>query len=121
MSNRHTRLTYTASGDYFIPDIVFSVAATKNLGKYGRMRKKYLLEHRPGLYNRLVLSEKLNEHCAEVDAAARSRIDTILPRLAESAGATEKLKSHDPLKWVGMMNTCKAQAEETVLAELIYD
>ncbi len=52
MSNCYTKLTYTANGDYFIPNIAFSVAATENLGKYGRMRKKYLQEHRPGLFNR---------------------------------------------------------------------
>lgn len=121
MSNRHTKLTYTAGGDYFIPNIALSVAATKNLGKYGRMRKKYLQEHKPGLYNRLVLSEKLHEHCAEIDAAARSRIDTTLPRLAEAAGANEELKACDPLKWVGLMNTCKTQVEEIILSELIYD
>ena len=121
MSNYHTKLTYTASGDYFIPNIAFSEAATENLGKYGRMRKKYLQEHRPGLYNWLVLSEKLNEHCAEIDAAARSQIDTILPQLAKAAGATEELKARDPLKWVGLMNTCKAQAEEIILNELIYE
>lgn len=121
MSNYHTKLTYTASLDYFIPNIAFSEAATKNLSKYGRMRKKYLQEHRPGLFNRLILSEKLNSHCAEIDAAARSRIDTMLPRLAKAAGATEGLKSRDPLKWVGLMNTCKAQVKEIILTELIYD
>lgn len=120
MDTLYTKLTYTASGDYFIPNIAFSVAATENLGKYGRIRKRYLQEHRPGMYNRLVLSEKLCAHCAEMDAA-RNRIDIMLPRFAKAAGATEELKSSDPLKWVGLMNICKAQAEETVLDELIFD
>ena len=39
-----------------------------------------------------------------------------MPRLAESAGATEELKARDPMQWVGLMNTCKAQAEEILLA-----
>lgn len=121
MSNHNTKLTYTTSGDYLIPNIAFSVAATENLGKYGRMRKKYLQENIPGPYNRLVLSEKLNEHCAEIDATARRRIDIMLPWLAEASGATEELKASDPLKWVGLMNACKAQAEEVVLSELVYD
>lgn len=121
MNNHHVKLTYTANGDYFIPDIAFSEAASNNLGKYGRMRKKYLQEHRPGLFNRLALSEKLHAHCAEIDVAARSRIDAMLPRLAEAAGATEELKASDPLKWIGLMNTCKAQAEEVIFDELIYN
>ena len=43
----------------------------------------------------------------------------MMPRLAESAGATEELKARDPMAWVGLMNTCKAKAEEILLAELI--
>lgn len=76
---------------------------------------------RPDLYTALVASEKLYEHCAEIDAAAQSRIDLIMPELAKSAGATEELKAKDQLAWVGLMNAYKAQAEEIVKHELIYD
>ena len=76
--------------------------------------------YRPDLYTALVASEKLYEHCAEIDAAARSLIDLIMPELAKSAGATEELKAAAPMKWVGLMNACKAQAEEIVKYELIY-
>ena len=38
----------------------------------------------------------------------------------EAAGVTEKLKAHDPMRWVGLMNTLKAQAEEVLLQELVY-
>lgn len=61
------------------------------------------------------------EHCAEIEDAARSRLNIIIPRLAASVGATEALKAQDPMKWVGLMNACKAQAEEIVKFELIYD
>lgn len=91
------------------------------IGHYGYLRKTYLEGYRPDLYTALVASEKLYEHCAEIDEAARSRIDLIMPELAKSAGATEKLKAADPMKWVGLMNACKAQAEEIVKYELIYD
>lgn len=84
-------------------------------------RNAYLREHRPALYAHLVLSETLYEHCAEIEQAARSRLDLMMPELAKSAGATEELKATDPMKWVGLMNSCKAQAEEIVKYELIYD
>ena len=45
----------------------------------------------------------------------------MLPKLATEAGATEKLKAADPMKWTGLMNSCKAQAEEVVLNRLIYN
>ena len=52
--------------------------------------------------------------------AARERMDTILPRMMEAAGVTEELKARDPMRWVGLMNTLKAQAEEVLFQELIY-
>lgn len=113
-------LTYTRSGDYLIPDLKLSETPETSLGKYGRMRKKYLQENRPGLYSRLLLSEKLQAHLLEIEQAARNRLEQMLPALAQEAGATESLKTSDPMKWVGLMNTCKAQAEEIILSELIY-
>lgn len=117
-----TELTYTKNGDYLIPDLTLSETPedARPLGKYGRLRRSYLQEHRPGLYSRLVLSEKLFPHLLEIEQAAQSRLEQMMPELASEAGATEALKARDPMKWVGLMNTCKAQAEEIILDELIY-
>ena len=92
-----------------------------HIGHYGHLRKAYLEGYRPNLYAALIASEQLYEHCAEIEQAARSRLDLIIPQLAKSAGATEALKAQDPMKWVGLMNSCKAHAEEIVKFELIYD
>ncbi len=113
-------LTYKANGDYLIPNLALTEQPTQSVGKYGRMRKKYLQENRPGLYSRLILSEKLQAHLLEIDQTAHRRLELMLPMLAKEAGATEELKASDPMKWVGLMNTCKAQAEETILKELIF-
>ena len=113
-------LTYTHSGDYWIPDLSLSQQETQPLGKYGRMRKKYLQEHRPVLWNSLILSEKLYPHLREIDETANSRLEQMMPGLMQSAGVTEALKASDPMKWVGLMNSLKAQAEEVILTELIY-
>ena len=115
-----SELTYTRCGDYYIPDLKLSEQPEAPIGKYGRMRHRYLKEHRPGLYSSLLLSEKLYPHLLEIDRAARERMDAMLPRMMEAAGVTEELKACDPMRWVGLMNTLKAQAEETVLTELIY-
>ena len=103
----------------FIPNII--IRKTKPLGHYGRLRKAYLKMHRPILFNELVLSDKLFEHCAEIDEAARSRMELIVRSLAEQNGVTEQLKAENQMEWVRQMNACKAQAEEVVKAELIYD
>ena len=112
-------MTYIQNGDYLIPDLKLSQQPEKTLGKYGRMRKTYLKEHRPILYNQMLLSEKLYPHLIEIDETAQSRLEQMMPQLAKEAGATEELKASDPMKWVGLMNTCKAQAEEILMAELI--
>ena len=114
-----TELTYTTVNDVQIPDL--TLPETEPIGRYGRLRQKYLREHRPVMWNRLVLTGTLYEHLHEIETAAQSRIDLMLPKMAASAGATEALKASNPLRWTGLMNTCKAQAEEVVLSELIYN
>ena len=102
-----------------IPAIGLSEAATENLGKYGRMRKQYLQAHKQEIYNSLLLSGTLHTHLLEIDHTARKRLELMMPEMAKAAGATEDLKARDPLRWAGLMNTCKAQVEEVILIELI--
>ena len=113
-------LTYTQVGDYLIPDLALPEQPDRDLGKYGRMRLRYLKEYRPGLFNRLTLNGTLFSHLLEIEDAANRRLELMMPELAKAAGATEELKASDPMKWVGLMNSCKAQAEEIILKELIY-
>ena len=63
----------------------------------------------------------VRQYCAEIDEAARSRMELIVPELAKQYGVTERLKAENQMEWVRQMNACKAQAEEIVKAELIYD
>ena len=112
-------LTYTKNGEYWIPDLT-AAEQPMELSKYGRMRERFLKEHRTITYNNLLLSGKLTAHLTEIDQAAVNRMEEIVPKLAKQAGATEALKASDPMRWVGLMNTCKAQAEEIVMNELIY-
>ncbi len=113
-------LTYTKNGDYLIPDLSLTEQQEMPLGKYGRMRKTYLKEHRPILWNRMILSETLYPHLREIDETANRRLEQMMPELMLLNGVTESLKASDPMKWVGLVNNLKAQAEETILSELIY-
>lgn len=116
-----TELIYMKNGDYRIPDLKLSEEpGSKPLGKYGMLRKTYLQEHRPILWNQMILSETLFPHLREIDETARQRLEQMMPELMKSAGVTEALKASDPMKWVGLMNTLKAQAEETILTELVF-
>ena len=40
--------------------------------------------------------------------------------MMEAAGGTEELKAHDPIRWVGLIKTLKAQVEEMICQEFIY-
>ena len=112
-------LTYSQNGDYLIPNLILDPAPAKSLGKYGRMRQTYLKTHRLLVYNQMLLSGSLFPHLQEVDETAHQRLEQMMPQLAKEAGATEELKALDLMQWVGLMNTCKAQAEEILMAELI--
>ena len=117
-----TELTYTQNGDYLIPDLTLSETEdARPLGKYGLLRKDYLRKHRPVLWNRLLLSEKLYPHLREIDETAHRRLDEMMPKLMEQNGVTEALKASAPMRWTGLMNNLKAQAEETILNELVYN
>ena len=112
------KLNYTQNGDYLIPNLTLNETATKPLGKYGRMRKKYLRENRPVLWNSMILSETLYPHLREIDEAANRRLEQMMPELMKRNGVTEELKASDPMMWTGLMNNLKHRAEEVILAEL---
>ena len=114
-----TEITYTTVNGVQLPNL--NLPKTEPIGRYGRLRQRYLKEHRPILWNQLLMNGTLWPHLHEIETAAQQRIDLMLPNLAAEAGATEALKAADPLKWTGLMNSCKAQAEEAVLNELIYN
>ena len=110
---------YTLHGDYYFPDISASDSHTV-IGHYGRMRKAYLEEHRPGLYTRLILSGKLYEHLAETDQVCRGRMKQMIAQMAEAEGINEKLKASDQLGWISQMNGIRHRVEEIVLDELVF-
>lgn len=113
-------LTYGLHGDYYLPNLNLSDADKTPIGRYGRMRMTYLQENRPGLYTRLLLSGKLCEHLAEIDSSCWERMNRMIPQMAAAEGINEALKAHDPMAWVGRMNSVHHRTEETIREELIY-
>lgn len=112
------KITYTQNGDYLIPDIELSPFEAKPLGKYGRMRRSFLKEHNPILFSDLVLSEQLFPHLWEINETAHRRVEQLMTELLEKNPAPDK-QTHQ-MAWVQHMNSLKAQAEESVLSELVY-
>lgn len=113
-------ITYTRHGDYYLPDITLSDNTHYQIGKYGRMRRAYLKEHRPITYCDLSMTEKLFQHLAEIDEACHQRLDIMIPEMARREGVDASMKRDDPMEWTRRMNNIKARAEEVVLAELVF-
>jgi len=93
--NKFMEITYSLAGDYLLPNIIFKEPPemVAPLGRYGRMHKAFLQEHRLMLYNQLLLTERLYPLCHEIDETAANRLETIPDREA---------------------------AHEIILAELVY-
>ena len=116
-------LTYTKIGDFWFPNLILKEQVEKNptpLGRWARERMRFLKEHRKPIYENMVLSETLLPHLREIDRTAEITIDNLMERLSAEAGATENLKAEDPMQWTGIMNNCRAQAEEMIRSDLIY-
>ena len=112
--------TYTQVGDYLLPNLTIDESEQQPIGKYGRMRKRYLKEYRPVLYTNLLLSGELFQHLEEIDKTCEERMELLTQQMAKQEGVTEALKAADQMEWVRRMNSIWSRAEEFVSQELIY-
>ena len=116
-----SELTYTEKDGILYPNVIVPEEEKKPIGKYGRMRLDYLKNHRPVIYNTLLATGMLQAHLLEIEQTAQDRLDRMMTEMKPAAGVTEKLKAENQMEWVGRMNALKAQAEEILLDELIYN
>ena len=116
--NEENGLYYELVGDYYLP--LLATPEAPSLGIWGRRRHRYLKEHRPVIYNTMLLSGKLFTHLAEVDQQAKELHDSLLKQMAIQAGITEQLKAQDQMAWVQQMNAIDAQVREIIDHDLIY-
>ena len=113
-------LEYIRSGDYFIPNLTLP-EETRPIGKWGRMHREYLKEHKPIQYNCLLLSGKLWTYLADLNEQAQDRLERIIYQMKAAEGITETLKASAPMAWVQRMNSIRNRAEEIIREELIYE
>ena len=117
MNMNSRNVTYSKVGDYLLPNLTLP-QQEKALGKYGRLRRTYLMKHRPVLYNTMLLNGSLYPHLMEVEQTAESRMQQTMAQLLKQTPAPNKERHQ--MEWVQHMNSLKAQAEELVMNELIY-
>lgn len=113
-------MQYIRMGDYFIPDLELP-QESRPIGRWGRMRREYLREHKPIQYNCLLLSGELWTYLADLNEQAQEQLDRIIQQMKTAEGVTEALKAADPTAWVQRMNSIRNRAEEIIREELIYN
>ena len=116
-----TGIEYVRNGDYYLPNLIDTASVKANeLGKYGNLRLKYLLEHNKAEYTYLWMENKLRSHLLETDKTANERFNLLMKQFMEQENITEELKANNQLEWVKSMNSIKNRVEEIIFKELIY-
>ena len=114
-------LWYELQGDYYILCLILSEEETQPIGLWGQRHKQYLKEHRHIVYTTMLIDGTLNRYLADINQQAEQMFHRLIEEMAQKQGVTEQLKAENQMEWVQQMNACKAQAEEIVKFELIYD
>lgn len=113
-------IQYIRTGDYYVPDIRLN-EEPRLIGRYGRMRRDYLREHRPVLYNQLILADKLWTHLADTQEAAQARLDLLIRQMAAAEGVNEEMKEYNQMEWVRRMNSIRNRADEIIFSEVVFN
>lgn len=100
----------TAASKNNIPDIPLS-----KIEKCRKIRKTKTCI----LFNDMILNETLFLHLWEVQQTCVKRMELLMEELLANNPAPDKATQQ--LVWVAHMNSLKAQAEESVLRELVYE
>lgn len=116
--DERTGLSYTLHGDYYLPDL--EPPEAPRIGKYGTMRHNYLRDYHRGVFDGMLLTDRLNAHLEEVDRQANEMMELLTEQMAKAEGVNEALKARDQMGWVAAMDNIKNRAEEIVLHDLIY-
>lgn len=114
-------ITYTNHEGFYLPNLTLPKKEEASFGRYGRLRLKYLKEHRRVLYINLLTTGELTQHLNEVDRQAREMLELLVKQMAQEQGVTEQLKAEDQMAWVGAMNNIRSAAEEIVLREIGFE
>lgn len=113
-------IEYERRGEQYYPLLDLGEQTSYEIGKYGKLHLAFIKQHRRGTYTTLLTEGRLNEHLHNIDEQAHEQLDLLTAQMTKRMGVTENLKASDPMRWVQMMNSIKASAEEIVLKEVVY-
>ena len=118
--DERTGIEYIKCGDYYLPNLVMPPRKNIRIGRYGRMRARFLKENKKAEYSIMLIDNTLQDHLIEVDITANERYDLLMKQFAKKENVTEELKAKNQMEWVQKMNNIKNSVEEIILKELIF-
>ena len=113
-------ITYRKHEDFCVPNLLMHGSEPAAYGRFGRMRLKYLKEHRRAIYINLKTSGQLTHHLNEIDREANEMLQLLIEQMAQAQGITEQLKAEDQMAWVGAMNNIHCAAKEIVIRNIVF-
>ena len=113
-------VTYTEVGQILIPNLVMDEQPDGDIGVWGWRRKRYLKEHRKGIYNQMLMDGTITQHLIEIRQQAMDMLERLVKQCQKTEGVTEDLKRRDQMAWVGAMNSIYNRVDEIILHDLIY-
>ncbi len=119
-SNEITEITYRKVGDYKIPNITISKLDMRDVGKWGRMHKDFLMKHKTTLFHIMLTNGTLVQYLIDINEQAEKMYETVVEQTVKLRKITERMKEIDNLEWTKEMNSVYYHANEVVLKDLIY-
>ena len=116
MNTNSRNVTYSTVGDYQLPNLTLN-QPRKPLGKYGRLRRTYLMNHRPVLYNTMLLNGSLYPHLMEMEQTAKSQMQQTMAQLLKQNPAPDKESRQ--MAWVQHIEYTKSSASVNVFSGAI--
>ena len=92
--DERTGIEYRLVGDYYLPNIILpKPRRTGNVGKYGRLRERYLKENQKVKYMLMRVNNELISHLLDIDDICRERVEKLVKEMAKAENVNEELKA----------------------------
>ena len=118
--DERTGIEYNLVNGYYIPNLVMpKPRRTGTVGKYGRMRARYLRENKKAEYSIMLIENELTSHLLDIDDICKERVNLLVKQIAEKENVNEELKAENQMEWVTRMNNILNRVEEIIINEII--
>lgn len=113
-------IKYVEIDGILYPDLKLTPQKEIHLSRFGRMKLKYLKEHRRVQYINLLISGEFNNYLQEFDDEMEELYNRLIAQYKVKWNITEELKEKDQMKWLQEMNNIENVVMEFIKVNYIY-